>query len=396
MFKKSLFMFSLLLLLIPASMAEGHEKPIIAMLRFGPLPLVSLAEKGAIDMLEVYGFINAEERDILYQRQELDGENVTVIWGDAGFRFADVNLILESMFDRGADVLITSTTPVTQAAVNITLNMDEPPIVLFNVVSNPYYAGIASTPCIKPKHVTGSQALTPYERIVPLLLLQDPDMKTVGTMFNLNEANAVFGADAITAVGESLGLTVERTAITSAADLTFATEGLVNKGVEAIILPTEGTMTQGLPAIVAVANEYGIPVFYSAANRVFRGATVGAGFHSYYQEGVIAGRMLVAYLNDDINIATTGINLQSNLAVGINLDSAAAQDVEIAEALMDLADFVVKDGKSANMTPELPEVDPYLPAMEWEDRQAADAAFLESLACTPERIAEQAARLSSP
>ena len=392
MFKKLLLMFSLLLLLIPASMADEDDKPVIAMLRFGPVPIFSLAQKGTVDMLEAYGFINAEERDILYEGQDLDGEKVTVIWGDAGFRFPDVNLIVEDALDRGADVLMTSSTTVTQIAVNITLSMDDPPIVLFNIVSNPYYAGIASTSCIKPRHVTGSQSLTPYDQIVPLLLLQDPDMKTVGTIFNLNESNAVFGADALTTIGESLGLTVERTGITSIADLPFATESLVNKGVEAIILPTETTMTRGLPAIVTIANENNIPVFYASANRVFLGVTVGAGFYSYYQEGVTAGRMLVAYLNDDIDIATAGITLQSNMAVGLNLDS----DIEISEALMALADFVVKDGKSPDMTPEMPEVNPNLPEMELEERQAADAAFLEGYICTPERIAEQAAQLSRP
>ena len=110
--------------------------------------------------------------------------------------------------------------------------------MIFNVVSNPYAAGIADAPCIKPTHI--SRVLSFWRLMIalcPLMLLQYPDLQVVGTIFTSNEPSGVFGAKQITAVAESLGLQVESAAIVSAADLTLAAEGLVSKGVEAFILP---------------------------------------------------------------------------------------------------------------------------------------------------------------
>ena len=154
----------------------------------------------------------------------------------------------------------------------------------------------------------------------------------VGTIFTSNEPSGVFGASQITAVAESLGLHIESSSIVTAADLPIAAEGLISKGIEAFILPTEATVASGLPAIMQVANEHSLPVMYTAGNVVYRGATIGAGVYSYFKEGV---------------------------------------------------------------TPGLPEVNPYLDDMTPDERWADDLAFLDNLRCTDEMIAEQQAQLDA-
>ncbi|MCY3947540.1 MAG: ABC transporter substrate binding protein [Anaerolineaceae bacterium] len=384
----------LALLLSPTVRAKDDEIPTIAIMSFGYHSNINLSVKGTLDMLQAYGYIDQEERAVLDQRQDLEGEGINIFWGDAGYDIGFANLMVRDALDRDPDALITITTPVTQIAANATLEMEDPPVVIFNVVSNPYFAGIADAPCIKPAHISGSQFLAPYDRIVPLLLLQDPDTQVVGTIFTSNEASGVFGANQITAVAESLGLHIESAAIVSVADLTIAAEGLVSKGIEAFILPTEATVASGLPAIIQVASEHGLPVTYTAGNAVYRGATIGAGVYSYFKEGVIAARMLIAHWEGEIDIATAGISLQNDMSVGVNLDVAAAQGIEISQELLAAADFVVEDGQSSQgVTPGLPEVNPYLEDMTLDERRASDLAFLAELACTPERIAEEQAAL---
>ncbi len=395
--KRFLLIISLLaFLLSPMVTAQDDEIPTIAILALGYHSNIQLSVKGTLDMLQAYGYINQEERAVLDQRQDLEGEGINIFWGDAGFDIGIANIMVRDALDRDPDALITITTPVTQMAARATLDMEDPPLVIFNVVSNPYFAGIADAPCIKPAHISGSQFLAPYERIVPLLLLQDPDVQVVGTIFTSNEGSGVFGANQITAVGESLGLQVERAAIVSVADLTLAAEGLVSKGIEAFILPTEATVASGLPAIIQVANEHGLPVMYTAGNAVYRGATIGAGVYSYFKEGVIAARMLIAHWEGEIDIATAGINLQNDMSVGVNLDVAADQGIEISDELLASADFVVEDGQSSEgVTPGLPEVNPYLEDMTLDERRAADLAFLAERECTTERIAEEQAALDA-
>ena len=96
MLKKLLLIATLLsLLIIPIAVADYHENPTIAIIRFGPLRPFQLSEKGTVDMLEVYGLISAEERAILDERRDLDGENINIIWGDAEFDFPTANLLVE-------------------------------------------------------------------------------------------------------------------------------------------------------------------------------------------------------------------------------------------------------------------------------------------------------------
>jgi putative ABC transport system substrate-binding protein len=387
MLKKLLLLFVLVsMLIVPSAMAQD-ENPTIAIIRFGPLRPFELSEKGTIDMLLAYGLVNEDEYAMLAEREDLEGENINVIFGDAEFDFPTANLLVEQALDQGADVIIAITTPVAQAATNATIEMDQPPIVLFNTVTSPYAAGIAEASCIKPDYISGSQALAPFESIVPLILVQNPDITTIGTIFNQAEANGVVGAEAIKTVGEELGLTVELGPIAATADVGTAAEGLISKGVEAFMIPTDSTVTDGLPALLAVAEENGVPVFHADASQVNSGATVGAGL-SYYQEGVDTARMLIGYLNGDIDIATTGISKQPGMAIAVNLDSAAAQGVEISEDLLAMADYVIEGGESTEADPELPE-------MTLEDRMAEDSTFLENLMCTDEKIAEQQAELDA-
>ena len=327
-------------------LAADEHNPTVAILRFGNAngEDFSSSESGVLDMLEAFGYISADERAEMAGRADLEGENIGIVWGDAGFEFTNAALAVEQALDQGAEVLVTMSTPMTQAALNATGDMDSPPAIIFAAVFNAAAAGIAESACEKPAHVTGAEAKTPYEEVLPLLLIQDPDLQIVGTIFNPAEASSVAGASAIVAAGEAIGLSVEQAAVTGVADLRAATQGLINKGAAIILLPVDGTTLVGLPAILAVANENGVPIFHSNMQALTVGATVGAGYELFFEQGIRAGRILVGYLNGDIDIANTGIFSESSMGVGVNLDSAADQGVEISAELMEMAGRVVEEG----------------------------------------------------
>jgi ABC-type uncharacterized transport system substrate-binding protein len=192
--------------------------------------------------------------------------------------------------------------------------------------------------------------------------------------------------------GDRLGFDVEIATIVTAADYAIATESLLDKNVDAIgILPHTGSST-GISSIVDAA--YGIPVFSSLVSDVVYGVTITAGFEGWYREGVQAARMAIAYLEGELDIATTAIASTPSFAVAVNLDSAQAQGVEITEALLAEADYIVQAGAAEGALLDIPgEV--ALAEMSLEDRRAEDAAFLENLRCTPAMIAEQLSTLGS-
>lgn len=343
MLKALLLLFSSLLM-AAAVAGQADEKPTVAMLRFGSFFSFTYVENAVMDTLLASGLVTEAEHASLMERENLQGENINVHWNDANFDFAAVNTIVEDALDRGADALIVLSTPTAQAAVNLTADMDDPPIVLFTAVFNPYEAGIAQASCIKPSHVTGIESVTLYEDIVPLLLLQEPDLKMIGTIYSSSETSGRLGAEAIVAAAEAHGLTVEVSAVTSLADLTVAAQALVDKGVEAFLLPSDLLTMSGLPVITQIAIENGLPVYHSISNTINLGATVSAGAGHNSLQGSLIGAMLAGHLRGELDIASTGIGMIDLLSVGLNLDIAAEQGIEFTPALMERAHLLLQDG----------------------------------------------------
>ena len=391
-----LLIAALLIATSGTGLAHDDDIPTIAMMNFGYSAGQTLATKGAFDVLQAYGYFNEEERAILDRGEDLFGENMNVLWRNAGSDTPTANLMVEDALDRGVDAMLIVTTQVTQIAVNATRELEDPPAIMFSLVGSPYFAGIADAPCIKPAHVGGTQYHLPFAETVAVMRLWNPDIQIIGMIVAPGETISVSGARSIRKAAEDLGLTVEVATVVTLSDLNLATEALVNRGVEALINPFSSIVFSGTTLLQDLTAEYGIPLFAIFPYHVYSGATVAAGFKAIYGEGLIQGRMLIAHLNGDIDISEISINQSRDFGIAVNLDSAEAQGVEIPEELLAMADYVIENGvSSAGATRELPEVVTTLPEMPIEERRAADLAFLETLRCTPEIIAEQQAELDA-
>ncbi|MYE26759.1 MAG: hypothetical protein F4X87_05995 [Chloroflexi bacterium] len=389
MFRKILLsLIALSLLMTPALLAQDAEKPTIAFLRYRASGTEDIAKPGIWDILQAHELISPSERELLDANEDLNGERINVFWLDAASDITNINAMAEETLDRGADILLTFSTPVTQITANITKEMDDPPVLLFAIVSAPYSAGIADSPCIKLPHVSGTHLTIPYEQYVGLSKIQLPDVQTIGTIVDPAQTQSVYGVSQITKFAEALGLTVEVASIASAADLPQATASLADKGVEILMIGAGYTESRGIPAILGVAKDYGIPVFGVSPRMIYHGAVVGAGFDDFYGEGVTVGRMIAAYIDGALDVSRTGISSRVDLGVAVNLDTAEEFGITIADSILDSAVMAIEGGE-LNVLSEPPS----LPEMTLEERKAEDAAFLAELECTPERIAEEQAAL---
>lgn len=376
---------------LPMAGADSADNPTIAFLRYRFSSGSNTTVNGIWDMFQAYGLIDQAERDALDVEEDIEGEHINVFFKNAGGDLPTANIMVEEALDRGADVMLTVSTPVSIIAAKAAQEMEEPPLLFFSLVSTPYTGGIASSPCIKPPYIAGTHVRQPYELIVPLVQVQNPEITKIGTYVNEAESNSVDGSAEITAAAEALGLEVEVAAIVEAADIPIATQALLDKGAEAIVYAGAYLEAFGVSAMAAVAVDYGVPTFGPPQQMaVDRGGTVGAGFKDYYREGVIVARMVIGHLNGALDISTIAINSTPSLGVAINLDAAREAGIDISDELLEMADFVIVNEQSTatDDTPKLPE-------MTLVERMAEDAAFLAELECTPERIAAEQAELDA-
>ena len=410
--------------------AQADDNPTVAILRFGPLVSSIYMENAILDSLLATGEITEAEWQQLHERQDLTGERINILWGDAQFDNASAHTLVESMLDKNVDVLVTSATPMTAAAVNATADLESAPAIIFGEVYAPYAAGIAQSSCIKPPHVTGVAPETPYSEILPLLRMQDPAIETIGTIYSLSEISGVVGAEQIKLLGAELGMTVLEYGVNSAPDLALATDAIIERGAEALILPSDNITMAGLPIMMESAAEHSIPVFHAISTAMGVGATVGAGTSQYDWQGSLIASLLTGHLNGEVDIASAGIAAVNDMVIGINLDIAQRQDLTISDTLLESAHLVIKDGVVVNnmladrlralglegealkvildqvnqlgagaslsdFPPEAQKQLLQLTGGSMADRAASMRQDIASLACTPERIAEQQAELDA-
>ena len=379
-----------LLLVIIASLTsialaygQDSDSPTVAILRYGGAPgETTFSEFGVLEILQADGFITAEERAALDTRQDLEGEHINIFWGDAGWDLATVNLMVDDALGREADAVITVTTPVTRAALNATLDMDEPPALLFASVFNPAESGIAAAACDKPAHATGSVIEAPYARALEVLQTQNPDLSAIGILFSTGETTGVAGAELVAQLAEDMGISVTQAAVNSLADFPLAAQSLADDMVDAIIAPIDAVTAQALPVISSIANESGIPVVYPILGSVYHGTTFGVGMTSHYAQGLHLGRLLAARLRGELDIAATGLAVYTGDAHSVNLDAAAEQVIDIAQTLIDSAHIVIENGEASQSEAfTAAYAIQSQAALQSEEARAAAAEFMASLAC---------------
>ncbi|MCY3779583.1 MAG: ABC transporter substrate binding protein [Chloroflexi bacterium] len=375
--------------LVPATALADDDKPTIAVLTLSAQSLRGRTIVGLLDTLAYHGYVDSAEIADFALNEDFEGEHLDIIWRDAGFDLPTVNIMVEEALDRGADILVTLTTNVTLTAVKASLEsgIEPPPLVIFAIVTAPYSAGVAEAPCVKPSNVVGSHARVSYEEMVGLAPLLDPDVDLIGSFATPARSATVIGVERIKGYAAELGIDVETASWVTAGDGIVGAETLIDKGVDMFV---SIGYPESLPAIVEIANVSGIPIVTSTMSYLPTGAHVVSGFYSYYQEGQIIGRMLVAELQGVLEPERTAIHADTAVTIALNLDSIAAGGIEIPAELMERADFVFENGESSEEF-----VKPEYADLNAEERHEELAGFLDTLHCTDEMIEEQRAALEA-
>ena len=405
----------LLSLLASGAYADG-DHPSIAVLTTAGETSTPLITQGMVDVLVAWGFLDPGDYEAFMR--EAHGEQLEIISHPVEWEVSLARAQVQEHVDYGYDIFVVPGAALAQLVANATQNMENPPPVIFVGVEDPYEAGLAESPCIKLPNVTGSQSIVPYADVLAVLPLLDASIDMVGTLFNSADPAGRRGAAQIEEIGEAMGLSVEVSAYTDFATMATAADGLISKGVQALILPLETGIGQSLASVLTpMAIDNNIPIIAADAGLAYGGATFGVGNLNQYLWGINVGRLLVAQLNGELDIASAAITPASrSLSTGVNLGVAAASGIEVPAALMDELDFTVDEfigdltekGKMNTWQVEsmralgdflqrftTPETYAFVQDAELPDLREGQAEFVESARCTPERIAEEQAALDA-
>src|SRR5690606_31355246 len=91
--------------------------------------------------------------------------------------------------------------------------------VVFSVVTDPFAAGLATSPSEHEPWLTGNQSLPPFAEVIDAAQAVVPDLAVMGMVYNPSEANAQTVVDAVQAIADERGLTLELATISDSSEV---------------------------------------------------------------------------------------------------------------------------------------------------------------------------------
>ncbi|MBP1326650.1 putative ABC transport system substrate-binding protein [Leucobacter exalbidus] len=304
-----------------SSGADAAEKITIGISQLAPHPALDAATEGFKQAFFDAGY--EDDKTVEFDVQNANGEQSTAVTIAQSFASSDLDLVL------------AVATPAAQAAAQAIT--DKP--VLFTAVTDALAAELVDSDEKPGANVTGTVDAVPEDALVTqfeLIKEIDPDAKKVGIVYASGEVNSEVQVKNAESVAKDLDLEIVTKTVTTANDIAQATEALGD--VDAIYVPTDNMVVNGIASLVQVAETKQIPVIGAEPGTVEGGAVATYGI-DYTKLGKQTGEMAIRIL-EGADPATTPVEEPSELSYVVNTAAAKRMGVEIPKGILDQATVV--------------------------------------------------------
>ena len=317
-----------LTLMLAAFAGCGSEKPAeqpaaaetdvktVGIIQLVEHPSLNMIYEGTVASLAEQGFV--------------DGENITIDYQNAQNDATNQQTICQKFVSNNYDLIIAIATPAAQTAAGRTQDI---PIV-FAAVTDPVAAGLVDDLNHPGGNVTGTSDAVSASAIMDLAREVQPELKTVGALYNTGETNSVSVIGDLKAYAEENGLEVIEATMTNSSEVQQAVTSLMGK-VDAVFSPIDNTVASAMPLVAKTAIASGIPVYVGADSMVQDGgfATCGIDYAILGEEtGKMAARILNGEAAGEIPVMT-----MKDYSVYLNDETAAAIELEVPQSVLDRA-----------------------------------------------------------
>ena len=264
-----------------------------------------------------------EGTDIEFDEQNAQGEQATASTIAAKFAADKVDLVL------------AIATPTAQAAAQTIIDIP----VLFTAVTEPEEAGLVESWEKPGSNITGTSDLNPVKEQLELIQEILPDAQSVGIIYSSGEVNSDVQVELAKEAADDLGLTIKEATVTNSSEVAQATESLGD--VDAIYIPTDNRVTEGLEAVIQYSEANQIPLFGAENGQVERGAIATYGI-SYTDLGYQTGQMAIRILEDGEDPADMPVETLDTIEFILNPAAAERMGVTLTEELIAKADRIIE------------------------------------------------------
>lgn len=237
--------------------------------------------------------------------------------------------------DADMDLVLAIATPAAQAAAQAI--PDKP--VLFTAVTDPVSAELVAANDAPGGNVTGTNDMNPVADQIKLIQEIVPEVSSIGVVYSSGEVNSQIQVDIAKETADELGIEIKEATVTAVNELPTAMQSLGD--VDAIYVPTDNMVVSGFETVVQHAEQNQIALFAGDTATVERGAIGTLGLN-YEKLGQQTGEMAVKILTEGADPATMAVESQTEFELFVSPAAAAAQGVELPQAVLDRADTVIE------------------------------------------------------
>jgi putative ABC transport system substrate-binding protein len=267
------------LVLALMSLPAAAQTKKVAIANFGP--------HGSLDQV-IAGFKNA-----LTEKGFTEGKNVAYDYSHCNFDPALVPQVFSKLEAGKPDLMLTVTTPMTQAAVKLVRDQSIP--IVFAPVTDPVDAKLVPDWQHGSDRFVGASNMQDMKTVIGFVEQLLGPMKSFGLLYNPGDANDVIGKKILEEAAKALGKEIKTVSVESVNDISQRTMALAGTGF--IFVPSSSLLQPALPAIAASADRMGIPVFSASPQGVMDHTVLGAMSVSWTKVGYNAGLLAAQVLN---------------------------------------------------------------------------------------------------
>ena len=304
--------------------AQPRKIPRLCFLTFDPGSLQSTR----------YGAFFEGLRDLGY----VPGQTINIDYLSADGQAARYAALAADCVSRGADVIVTSTTPLTQAAKQATQTI---PIVMVGL-GDPVGAGLVDSLARPGGNVTGLSSMAPSLAVKRLELLKElvPQISRVLVLSYLADPIAPPQVKALEETARSLGIKLQIQDIRTADDLPLAFDAGAKERVEAVTTTGESMFVVNRARMTELAARHRLPGAYHLAVIAEAG-----GLMAYQPVTTVQHRRAATYVDRLLKGAKPAdlpIEQPSKFELVINLKTAKALGLTVPSSLLVRADEVIE------------------------------------------------------
>ncbi|KUE88467.1 ABC transporter substrate-binding protein [Cupriavidus necator] len=270
----------------PSGAAETAAKggpqgnTVIGIANFGPHPALDQSVSGFKEEMRKHGYV--------------EGRNTTYVYSDANFTPAMIPQILGQIEAKRPAVILTVTTPVSQAALSSITDKSLP--MVFCLISDPVAAGLVPNWRQGSARFVGSASAMDYDAVLSFAKRMFPGARRFGVLYSPGEANDVVAIKAIEAASARQGLTLRSISVDASMDVPQRTQMLSD--VDFVYAIGSNLVQSSMPAVASVTDRYKIPILSAETELIKKSGVVAVAYSaSYAAQGAQAAQLAAKILD---------------------------------------------------------------------------------------------------